>query len=1621
MQFSTLSQLLQQRASESPEGVAYVYLPDGEETEQRITYGQLDRRAKAVAAELQSFTVRGERAVLLFPPGLDFIVALFGCFYSGVIAVPAYPPKLSRRNRSDNRIESIIKDAQPSAILSLSMAMEQVPGIRWVAIDEVTDALEADWKDPQASETDLAFLQYTSGSTSAPKGVMLTHANILHNERMIQTACQHTEASTFVGWLPLYHDMGLIGNVLQPLYLGAKSVLMPPNAFLQKPVRWLSAITRYQARTSGGPNFAYDLCVRKITAEQKEDLDLRSWTVAFNGAEPVRQETLDRFTRAFAGCGFRSSAFYPCYGLAETSLIVSGGTITAEPLIRRLDVRALETGHVEQSNKNGTRTFVGCGAPVVDTTVSIVNPETGVRAKPGELGEIWVSSPSVASGYWGREEATEQTFKRRLNGEEKTYLRTRDCGFMLDGQLFITGRLQDMIIIRGQNYHPEDIEWTIQQTIPIHTSAAFSVDEASEERLVVLVEVDHRKDINLDDLVRSVRYAVAEQHEIQVAVVGLVKVGTLPKTSSGKIQRHICKQRYLVGTLELLACDRLGERTAAPESLTRERLISAHKDKRRLLVEQFLQARVCGLVRAEQIDPAHPLIALGLDSLSAIELTTIVETQLGIRVSLESALSGASLSDIASSILAQIEDSLPEDSSELVRVANLEYPLSYAQQASWVLYKKDPENASHVMARAARIDGALDPAALEHAFQKITLRHPCLRTTFAEREGRPLQIVRESASLAFTVADAQGISEENLLARMKADVNRPFNLETGPIFRVHLYKRSLTQHYLVLSLHHIVCDLWSFGLILNELGPTYAGETSGLPAPSASYEDFVAWQESMTKSNAGMEHWAYWQQELAGELPVLDLPVDYERPASGIREAAELHFHFPKTLRDDLAQLAKQNQCTMYVLLLTAFQVLLHRYSGQDDVIIGAPASGRDQERWSNLVGYFANTITLRSTLAAGERFTDALARTRKKVIGALTHQQFPFPLLVERLQPVRETNRAPLFQVLFVFQNIANTHQQALQKFALGEAGAQVQIGDLKMESVPVEHTASEYDLILTLAEVEGGIGCLFKYSTDLFNKATATRIIKHFENLLTEIVEHATAPVPQLSLLDDAEERQLIFDWPRNDTPFAQGESLVTLFARRVAQRPDAIALEHEGSQLSYEKLDARANQMAHHLMKMGVGPDVCVAVCLERSLDLIEAILGIVKAGGAYVPLDPAYPLERLSYIIEDARAAVLICEQQIATSIAVGWTTQVVCLDEDRETIEQESVLRVSLALDDHNLAYVTYTSGSTGTPKGVAVTHRNVVRLVNESTFVKWHTDDIYLQLAPVAFDASTFEIWGSLLNGCRLNVHPPNSPSLQELGEFIQRQRVTVLWLTAGLFDEMVEWEIDRLKPVRQLLAGGDALSVRSVKKVLYELPECKLINGYGPTESTTFASTCDLRTAYKWNGTVPIGRPIANTQTYVVDGAQQVLPVGVYGELCIGGAGLARGYLDRPELTAERFVPHPYSNSGGARLYRTGDVVRWNADGQLEFRGRADHQVKVRGYRIELGEVEAALRSCSGVKQAVVVAREQQLVGYVVIQGRNCRGGPPGAPGSGVDGGGWTGRRPPRGPPTRVGAPVCG
>jgi acyl-CoA synthetase (AMP-forming)/AMP-acid ligase II/acyl carrier protein len=567
LKFSTLLDLLQTRAEDQAQQTAYTFLMNGEAEAASLTYWELQSQAKAIAASLQSISNPGERALLLYPSGLEFIAAFFGCVYAGILAVPAYPP---RRNRNSSRLEAIIADAQASVVLINTSLLTQIKSrfaenpklasIRWLNTDDIPLKLAFNWKKPEVEPENTAFLQYTSGSTAVPKGVMVTHQNILHNEKMIQAAFGNTKKTIVLGWLPLFHDMGLIGNVLQPLYLGVPSILMSPVAFLQKPVRWLQAISRYHATTSGGPNFAYDLCVKKITSEQLNNCDLSSWEIAFNGAETIHAETLEKFATAFEVYGFRRKAFYPCYGMAETTLLVSGRDKYQKLVTQRIKTRELEQNLIEKCNvlSSGTKVLVGCGRPYIDTTISIVNTESLTRCEIGQVGEIWVSGKSIATGYWNRPLATQETFQAYMaDSGEGPFLRTGDLGFKLNGELYVTGRLKDVIIVRGRNYYPQDIEFTVENSHPAlrsHFSAAFYVERSGEERLVLACEVErtYLKNLNIEEVVKRLRKTVGEKHDLQLYAVVLLKTGSIPKTSSGKIQRYACKTGFLDGSLDVV-------------------------------------------------------------------------------------------------------------------------------------------------------------------------------------------------------------------------------------------------------------------------------------------------------------------------------------------------------------------------------------------------------------------------------------------------------------------------------------------------------------------------------------------------------------------------------------------------------------------------------------------------------------------------------------------------------------------------------------------------------------------------------------------------------------------------------------------------------------------------------------------------------------------------------------------------------------------------------------------------------------------------------------------------------------------------------------------------------------
>jgi amino acid adenylation domain-containing protein len=908
-------------------------------------------------------------------------------------------------------------------------------------------------------------------------------------------------------------------------------------------------------------------------------------------------------------------------------------------------------------------------------------------------------------------------------------------------------------------------------------------------------------------------------------------------------------------------------------------------------------------------------------------------------------------------------------------------PLSYNQQGLWLLDQLMPGESGYHTPTATRLKGMLNVEALRQALQGVINRHDALRTIFKTIDGEPIQVVKEivlEAPRIDLTKKPENERESAALDILRHDVRRAFDLAEGPLIRAIIVRLREDEHILAVTTHHVVTDGWSVGIFQRELSALYEAYSNGRLSPLAElpiqYTDYALWQREWFEGEVYESQLAYWRRQFATMPQALELPVDHARPNvqtyrafRGARQAITL----PSNLTRRLKQLCQKENVTLFMLLMAAYQILLHRYTGEEDIVVGTPIAGRPVTETDALIGLFINTLALRANISGTTGVRDFLSQVKQVALGAYAHQDLAFERLVKELQPDRALAQNPLFQVMFVLQS---------------EEAHSLQLSGLAAEPFSIDRPTANFDLTLDIIERKDDLVCRFESNADLFESETIARMMGHFQNLLEGIAQNPEQKISELPLLSEAERRQLLVEWNNTTTDYPSSQSIQELFEQQVAQSPDAVALVWDEQSLTYAELNTRANQLAHYLRRWGVEPDMRVAVCLQRSPELIIALLGILKAGGAYVPLDPGYPQARLEFMMKDAGAPLVVTQTSLLTNIDFA-VAVAVCLDKLGDQFPAENKNNPAAINSADNLAYVMYTSGSTGEPKGVTVTHRNVARLVKNTNYASFSPDEIFLQCSTISFDASTFEIWGALLNGARLALLPAGTPSLKELGQAIKRHKVTTLWLTAGLFHLMVENHLDDLRGLRQLLAGGDVLSVPHVRKIFKELPNCRLINGYGPTENTTFSCCYPLHDLSKVNRSVPIGFPISNTSVYVLDRQLNPVPVGVPGELYLGGDGLARGYHDRPALTSERFVRNPFAAKGD-RLYRTGDLVRYRATGEIEFIARIDHQVKVRGFRIELGEIEAALLDHHAVREAVVVTRkdsgDKHLAAYLVPRNGN-------------------------------------
>ena len=914
----------------------------------------------------------------------------------------------------------------------------------------------------------------------------------------------------------------------------------------------------------------------------------------------------------------------------------------------------------------------------------------------------------------------------------------------------------------------------------------------------------------------------------------------------------------------------------------------------------------------------------------------------------------------------------PVDHGILPRADRFEAPLSFAQQRLWFLHLLDPAGSAYHLPVYYRLGGPLNIGALEQSLNEIVRRHEILRTVFAERDDTPIQIVQPAQHVGLPVIDLTAYSktqaESEIELFIETETARPFSLEDGPLLRATLLKLADDDHGFFLAIHHIVTDGWSMDIFMSELLTLYEAFAAGEPSPLSElplqYGDFAAWQRESITGETLAAQLAYWKRQLGGGLPVLELPTDYPRPPRVTHSGADEFFDVTQNLTGKLNELSHTEGATLFMTLFAAFLTLLHRYTGQYDILLGTAIAGRNHAQIENLIGFFINNVVLRTDLSGNPTFRELLRRVREVALGAYEHQDVPFEKLVEEIQPERDQSRQPLFQVMF--------NLQAAPAEAPAAHGLTITPWDFGNQT--------RFDLEFHLWVVPEGLAGPLIYNTDLFERATIVRMLGHFQTLLEAIAANPDALIADLPLLSK-EEQRLAREWSTSESEYERDASVHELVEAQAARRPDATAVIFGERRLTYGELNQRANQLAHYLRRRGVGLEVRTGVLLEPSIEFVVSLLAILKAGGSYLPLDGGYPKTRLEFMLADAGVKLLLTAGR---QTEIAGNTEVVYLD-DWQLFENESRENPDTEATAEDLAYVMYTSGSTGQPKGVAITHRAINRLVRNTNYVQLDETDRMGQVSNVAFDATTFEIWGALTGGgtiVGLTKETILSPS--EFKRAIAEQGITVMFLTVALFNQVAQSEPDAFAPMRYLFIGGEACDPHAVRRVLENGKPQHLVNVCGPTETVTYSTYYEIEAVPADARTIPIGRAVSNTELWVLDQHGYVLPVGVPGELYIGGDGLARGYLGRPELTAEKFVPHPFSTTPGARLYRSGDLCRYLHDGSVDLLRRMDQQVKIRGFRIELGEIEAVLNEHTAIHESVIVVREdapgeKRLVAYVV------------------------------------------
>jgi amino acid adenylation domain-containing protein len=1506
-----LHEAFEARADDDPHATAILY---GDES---ITYAELEARANRLAHHLRRRGIGPERRVgICLERGPRVVEAFLAVLKAGGAYVPldpAYPPERLAHMMATAGVRVLVTDAARAA--SLPQVAERI----LLDADAAAVGAESDAR-PEGGATpeNLAYVVFTSGSTGQPKGIAVAHRGVMNNVLDMNGAHGIGPADRILLLSSLSFDMS-VTETLGMLAAGG-AIVIPRPAEATDPAAWAALCRRHGVTVWN--SVPARLGMLSDHAEAHPELAPTTLRLAFLGGDWIPVPLADR-VRAWAP--------------ALRDFIVLGGNTEVSIFSLIYPVREVDPAWRS----------IPYGVPMANQRAWVLDRH--LREVPvGVAGELFLGGIGVTRGYTGRAGFTADRFLPDPHGGEpgaRVYRTGDRARFGADGVLELLGRIDDQVKIRGFRIEPGEIEAALRRHPAVSRAVVVARADGGENRLVAYLLP---ADTAAPPSARELRDRLRETLPDFMVPAAYVVLDRLPLSPNGKVDR---------AQLPAPAAEAERAPYAAP----------------RTPMERTLAVVWAEVLGVERVGIHDDFFALGGQSLMAARVVARVREACGAELGLRALFEAPTLAELAAH--ADGLRGADGSASAVVPVPRDEaLPLSSAQERLWFLDRLQPGSAFYNLPIALRLDGALDVPALERAMGGVVARHEALRTTFAERDGVPVQVIAPFRGFVLPVEDLSALDadarEAEAARRATEDAARPFDLAAGPLFRASLLRLAEDAHVLLLNFHHIVGDGWSTDIFFRELSALYAEGDGGtaLPGLPLQYADFAAWERARLRGDALDRQLAYWTERLAGAPALLELPSDHRRPSVQSHRGGREQMQLDGALVDGLAALGREEGATLFMVLLAAFQTLLHRYAGTDDVVVGSPIAGRTRPEVEGLIGLFVNTLALRTDLSGDPRFREVLRRARTVTLGAYEHADVPFERLVEELRPARSLGHSPLVQVLF-----------ALHEPDPWEAG----FAGLDARMVEAEARTTKLDLVLQLTPTAGGLRAELEYASDLFAPGTARRILAHFQRVLEQAAAHPELRVSALDLLDDDERRQVLQAWNATDAPYPSAP-IHHLFAEQAARTPDAAALVFGDAKLTYGELDARANRLANHLVALGAGAETRVAVSLEPGVEMVVAFLAILKAGGAYVPLDPAYPAERLAFMLADSGAALLVTRDALRDALPARDGVRIVSIDSDAGAIEAAGDAAPPVAADAGQLAYVIYTSGSTGTPKGVAVEHRAVVRLVRGADFVQLGAEDRVAQASSASFDAATFEIWGALLNGAAL-VGIPRDVALTpaELARTIRTQRITTAFLTTALFNQVARELPDAFAPLRHLLFGGEAVDPDAVRRVLAAGGPARLLHVYGPTENTTFSSWHLVSDVPAGAATVPIGRAVANSSLLVLDASLRPVPVGMPGELYVGGDGLARGYLGRPALTAERFIPHPFASTPGARLYRTGDRVRWIAEGAVEYLGRLDGQVKIRGFRIEPGEVEAALRGHPAVRECIVLVREdvpgeRRLVAYV-------------------------------------------